>query len=372
LSTTARIRIKRNGANEYFATGSGTVVASDHRDALIVSCARIFKPVIPADKFDGYIVVDFPGERDMPPETDPPAPTDARLIDCDPDSDVALLRFHARRDLPVAPIVPRGWKPVPGAQMVSAGCNRGGAATLWSTTVLRLLMATTPSHGRPAQGSRDRIECLRAGEPGRTGGGLFTTDGQLAGVYTDPDLSTDTGLYAPPDAIFAILERNKLVGLTYLLGTSQMRPGAAAEAFSAPISELFVDDFHLALDQARAAHSAGDLNAYKSIIGSVAARLDDQISERREELKALEAKRSGLRRTPEEIFERFLDAVVHPPAPAAPSIGHSASTARPSSPRLEASKQGSGATDQAAKIRELDKKLDRVLDELERMKSNKR
>jgi RNA polymerase sigma factor (sigma-70 family) len=372
LNTTARIRIKRNGENKYLATGSGTVIACDHGDALIVSCAWTYKPILPADKFDGYIVVDFPDANDLPTKSDSHWRTDARLVDCDLESDVALLRLHAPRDLPVAPIVPRDWKPVAGAQMVTAGCNRGGAATLWSTTVLRFLIATSSSQGGPAHGSRDRIVCVRAGEPGRTGGGLFTTDGQLAGVYSDPDVATDTGLYAPPDAIYAILERNKLVGQTFLRGGSPLRPEANAADFTARVEVPFVDEYTRSLSDARDAYMVGDVNAYKSIISSVSTRLGERIDEQRTELRRLETERAALRGTPQEIFARVFGTADLPAASSALATSPAATADRTPPPTGEHAAPSADESQRAAKIRDLERDLDRLRRELERLKSSPR
>jgi hypothetical protein len=296
-------------------------------------------------------VVDLPSENGLPPESDPPSTTDARLIDCDLTSGVALVRFHARRELPAAPIVPRGWKPERGARMVNAGCNEGGAATLWSTSMLGVNEAA-PENSSLKIGPR--IECLRAPAPGRAGGGLFSMDGQLAGICEYAVPSTDTGLYVMPDAIYAILERNNLVTPSFDDVTDPASPGAAPPRMPGPISKFYVDDYDRLIDQARDAYVAGHLNEYKSLIARLSARLEDSIEERRAEIKSLEARRADLRGTPDEIFARV--------------YGSSGRQRRGFTGMPGPERTGSPPPHPAAKIHELEQQLDRLRLEIERLK----
>ena len=52
-----------------------------------------------------------------------------------------------------------------------------------------------------------------APKQGRSGGGLFTTDGYIAGVCNFAEPRGDHGLYATPRSIYSILDRNKLMAL---------------------------------------------------------------------------------------------------------------------------------------------------------------
>jgi hypothetical protein len=57
------------------------------------------------------------------------------------------------------------------------------------------------------------IECLTAPKPGRSGGGLFTTDGYIAGVCNFAEPRGDHGLYATPRSIYSLLDRDSLAAL---------------------------------------------------------------------------------------------------------------------------------------------------------------
>jgi hypothetical protein len=243
--------------------------------------------------------------------------------------------------------------------MVTAGCDRGEAPTLWATSIVGINEAAPPE-SRLALGPR--IECLRAPEQGRSGGGLFTADGQLAGICDYAFPTTDTGLYVMPDAIYAILERNNLIsGLT----TDYTADGAGMVALPVPvvasISKVWVDDYLQIVANARAAHAAGNDTAYKTAIAKLSIRLDQLIEERRAELKSLEAQRDNLRGTPDEIFTRvFGNAGNERPG----FTGRSAP-----SPRRPADRTESATPRQAAKIHELEQQLDRLRLEIERLKS---
>jgi len=366
LGTIARVRFKRNGANSYLGAASGTVISSHRGDAVVLTCAHVFKEILPAEQFDGYIVVDFPESNDERPVlSDPPPTYEARLIDCDLAREVALLRFHAGRVLAVSPIVPRGWKPAAGVRMVTAGCDRGGAATLWSTAVLRPgNKGPSPAGLDPLAARPEPIECLRAPEQGRSGGGLFTADGQLAGVCNDSDPAGDIGRYAPPEAIYAILARNGLVHALSGSTTDAVDNGRAPR--------LFVDKFHRLLDDAREAYSRDDLKAYKSAIAEVGSRLDLRISEKRAELKKLEADRAELHGTPVEILTRVFGSARRDADPRVSPTERGATPARRPGRDPRASPATSDSLQQAARIQELETKLDRVLNDLERLKASQR
>ena len=64
--------------------------------------------------------------------------------------------------------------------------------------------------GRPAY---EAIECWKAPKQGRSGGGLFTDNGYIAGVCDFAEPQGDHGLYATPRSIYHLLDRNNLMAL---------------------------------------------------------------------------------------------------------------------------------------------------------------
>ena len=59
----------------------------------------------------------------------------------------------------------------------------------------------------------EAIECKYAPKQGRSGGGLFTQDGYVAGVCNFAEPRGDHGLYATPRSIYSLLDRNNLMAL---------------------------------------------------------------------------------------------------------------------------------------------------------------
>jgi RNA polymerase sigma factor (sigma-70 family) len=131
-----------------------------------------------------------------------------QLIDCDFPRDVALVRVRPYRQWAASRIVPSRWRREPGSQLLAVGSSTGRQPMIWLTTI------TNPS----SRVFRERqigewIECKVAPERGRAGGGLFTTDGLLAGVCNYGEPADNCGLYAAPSSIYFILERNKLASV---------------------------------------------------------------------------------------------------------------------------------------------------------------
>ena len=131
------------------------------------------------------------------------------LVDYDCDRDVALVRIRPGRRLAASRIVPTSWKPHSGMQLLTVGCSDGHDATAWLTTITRQLYRPLA----PRAPQYEAIECTSAPKEGRAGGGLFTTDGCLAGVCNYAEPTSDHGLYATQGSIYRLLRRN---GLAFL------------------------------------------------------------------------------------------------------------------------------------------------------------
>ena len=107
-----------------------------------------------------------------------------------------------------------------------------------------------------------------------------------------------------------------------------------------------------------------------SAISDVSARLELRIGEMRDELNKLEKKRADLRGSPNEIFMRFFGGADGNPGPRRKSASPAVTPARRSA--IDSSNTGIAEDEapQAVKLRELERKLDRVLVELERLKAS--
>jgi RNA polymerase sigma factor (sigma-70 family) len=195
--------------------GSGTIIRSTDEESIILTCAHTFwveesAPAPAPSEFPLKVTVDlFDGKlsRERTPRLrKAEANIPAEVVDYDFDSDVGLLRIRPGRRLPASPLVPRGWIPQRGMKMTTLGCSEGRDATAWTTHI------TNPTSRLSGNaGTYVGIECDQRPLEGRAGGGLFTIDGELAGVCNFGEGPPERrGLYAHPDAIRRLLDRSRI------------------------------------------------------------------------------------------------------------------------------------------------------------------
>ncbi len=206
------VRIKVHGPHS-IGFGSGTIIASSPDESIILTCAHIFKldgerqaapkafpRRIDVDLFDG--VLSGPNHQMVHPvET-----VSGKAIDYDFGRDVGLISIRHGGRLPASPVVPKGYQTKEGQGLITAGCSEGNDATAWSTRV------TKARTGGPSPSYLGTL-CLSAPKQGRSGGGLYTKDGQVVGVCDFADYQGDRGFYASPESIHGILARNGLSDL---------------------------------------------------------------------------------------------------------------------------------------------------------------
>ena len=130
------------------------------------------------------------------------------MLDYDFALDVGLIRIRPGRRLPASRVVPASWRPEKRMPMTTVGCSEGHDATTWETTI------SQPSvRGLVGNPNYEAIECKRAPKQGRSGGGLYTPDGYVAGVCDFAEPRGNHGLYASPRSIHRLLDRNRLTAL---------------------------------------------------------------------------------------------------------------------------------------------------------------
>jgi thiol-disulfide isomerase/thioredoxin len=208
--TVVRIKVKGQGSIGF---GSGTIIASTAEESIVLTCAHIFKlegrqqapPAkfpreIAIDLFDGHLSGQQPAMVHYANETYP-----GKAIDYDFGRDVGLIRIRPGRKLPYSRVVPAHWKPKERMLMTTVGCSEGRDATAWSTTIVNPSM-----RGLSGNPLYEAIECIYAPKQGRSGGGLYTSDGYIAGVCDFAEPRGNHGLYATPTSIYQILDKNNL------------------------------------------------------------------------------------------------------------------------------------------------------------------
>ncbi|MDO4628437.1 MAG: trypsin-like peptidase domain-containing protein, partial [Planctomycetia bacterium] len=190
LAASVRIRVD-NMQNNSVATGHGTGTIIDCRSdhALILTCGHLFREFQTGDT----ISIDIFTENGV--QTFP-----ARYVHHDEERDLGLISFTVKREVVVMPLAASNLKIQQGMPIITAGCNGGDVPTLQNgvvTGINRLLRAPN-------------IEVSAVPVQGRSGGGLFTQNGELIGVCFAADPQDQEGLFTSMVAIHDYLKSLKM------------------------------------------------------------------------------------------------------------------------------------------------------------------
>jgi len=172
-----------------FSHGTGTIIDSRQGEALILTCGHLFRD----SQGKGKILIDTFG-----PAAQQKIP--AQLISYDLTRDIGLVSIRTSSPVKVARVAPTGFQPNRGDKVFTVGCNHGEDPTVQETQVNSNNKFSGPKNvqvaGQPVQG--------------RSGGGLFTTDGMVIGVCNAADPADNEGLYAAAETIQAQLDQSRL------------------------------------------------------------------------------------------------------------------------------------------------------------------
>jgi len=310
--TVVRIQVHGSGSIGF---GSGTIIHSTPEESLILTCAHIFKMEgqrqVPPSKFPRKITIDvfdgkLKGQQVHPVERGIPG----EAVDYDFALDVGLIRFRPGRRLPASRVVPAHWEPKASMGMTTVGCSEGQDATAWSTRILNPKM-----RGLSGNPNYQAIECTNAPLQGRSGGGLYTSDGYVAGVCNFAEPRGNRGLYATPESIYSILDRNRLSALYAPVsfgseGTLMADRGAGRTG--APITVARGQSPDHEEEPVRAAARSGDVTIPDPEILGIASPLETPRSNRVQAASASGQRRMAWRSTP---------SAAAAPAPQLASIG---------------------------------------------------
>ncbi|WP_406698975.1 sigma-70 family RNA polymerase sigma factor [Singulisphaera sp. Ch08] len=351
--TTVRIKVHGNGNIGF---GSGTVIKSTPAESLILTCAHIFvtehKPNDPPREFPHRVAVDlFDGELHKTSKVQYLETVTAELVDYDVGRDVGLLRIRPKRTLAVSPIVPLSWGPQKGMKMTTGGCSEGNSATFWTTQV------TNPKVLLSSEAQYYGIECNFAPKPGRSGGGLFTTDGFVAGVSNYAEPQGNRGFYAVPESIYHLLARNEPASLE-----SEKKPPTKwnwKRPSSSPVPDE--DDLNRLVQIAEDQLRNGDRQGARATTD----RLNSQLRRRQAVLQSEINHLDSLARRSDEL-RRAADQIKAPDLDRSSILGGQINSSPPVSPSQPAPAE-SGLTppppDHERRLRDIEKKLEQLLGE---------
>ena len=201
MLVSARLRVTDSTGMDY---GSGTIILSDPGQTVLLTCGHIFrhfdaKSRIEVDVFNGSAYQRYEGT----------------VLRYDLKKDVALVSIRTVSPLPIARVARELIRE--GEHVFSVGCGGGEPPT-------KLQHRVTKTTGYV----EDIVECTGMPIQGRSGGGLFSTTGEVVGVCILADPNGKRGLYMGLKTIHQLLEQ---CGFGRLLGT---KPAATALASAAP------------------------------------------------------------------------------------------------------------------------------------------
>ena len=205
LAASVRLRVEDPQGH---SCGSGTIIdARSGGEALVLTCGHLFRD----SKGTGKIEVDVYGPS---PATRLPG----RLVGYDLQRDIGLVAFRPQGPVMVARVAPPGYTVRPGDAVTSVGCNNGDDPTVQHSHVNsldRFLDPVEQRDGSATGGAHPPWNLEVAGQPviGRSGGGLFSTDGMVVGVCNAAEPVDREGLFAALGSIHSALDQQGLASL---------------------------------------------------------------------------------------------------------------------------------------------------------------
>ncbi|TWT99929.1 Thioredoxin [Botrimarina colliarenosi] len=218
LSRSVRLTIVDDAGRSF---GTGTVIDARSGEALIVTCAHLFRgadgrPIDPSGRMTIELFDTATGTLRVAERVD------GQLISHDFDADVALVAIRPSGVVPTAPVAASPGDLRIGAVVRSVGCDLGADPTVRDSQIVDLNRYDGPAN----------IEAAGAPIQGRSGGGLFSDTGELVGVCNFADESANEGIYAGLASIHAQLDR---IGLTDLYRNPQPAVAAPVVASAPPV-----------------------------------------------------------------------------------------------------------------------------------------
>jgi thiol-disulfide isomerase/thioredoxin len=192
VASSVRIRVDDPAGRSF---GTGTIIDSRSGEALIITCGHLFRD----SNGKGPVTVDLftagpNGARTIGQVT-------GKVISFNLDRDIGLVSIRPGRTVRVVPIAQSQMTMQRGDHVMSVGCDHGKDPTALASWIT----ATNRYKGSP------NIEANGAPTEGRSGGGLFSSDGKLVGICFAADYQGNEGLYTAIETIHDELDR---VGLS--------------------------------------------------------------------------------------------------------------------------------------------------------------
>lgn len=191
-----------------YGVGTGTVIDRRGDELLVLTCGHLFRDTqgqgkVEVDLFHGGQIHTVPG----------------RVLDFDAkDRDIGLVIVQSGLPIVPVPVITPSNQPRNGDSVFSYGCDRGADPSRRDTRL-------TGINKYNQHLKLSNLEIAGAPIDGRSGGGLFNSNGELIGVCNAADYDDDIGIYAGPGEIYWQLDRVGLQAMM-LAATSASEAGA--------------------------------------------------------------------------------------------------------------------------------------------------
>jgi len=196
ITSSVKLRVDADRGHDW---GTGTIIDTREGEALIVTCGHIFRE----SKGKGNIEVHLFGENSTV------RVNGTCLFYDDSDIDLAFVYITLPSSYPVraVPIAPASYQIQPSQQVWSVGCDHGGNPTVQTHQIM-----STDKVFKPKENNVLFHYVQVSGAPvgGRSGGGLFCSEGYLIGVCNTGDPVVNDGHFVPPHVIRHILDKINL------------------------------------------------------------------------------------------------------------------------------------------------------------------
>lgn len=213
LASSVRLRVPDPSG---CSVGSGTIIDARQGWALVLTCGHLFRE-FNRNSGQSAIEVDVFG-----PE--PAKQLPGQLVHFDLEKDLGLVKVRVPGQVAVARVAPPNYVLSKGARVVSVGCNNGDSPTAQPCQITFLNRYLGPPN----------IRATGLPVEGRSGGGLFSSDGFVVGVCNAAISPENEGLYSALGAIHVELDQ---AGVGALCRDGAPKPSldtkpAAAEAIA--------------------------------------------------------------------------------------------------------------------------------------------
>jgi S1-C subfamily serine protease len=189
LRSTVRIKVIDAKGQSY---GTGAIVDTRQGEALVLTCGHLFRT--PDDKPPQVVVETFTA---TPTGVQVVEQLAGEIITFDLNRDVGLVSIRPKQSVHSARVAASPQGIDVNARVWNVGCNHGQDPTVRSS----LVTAIDRYHGPP------NIETSGAPVVGRSGGPLFSSQGEVIGVCYAADEKDDEGLYAGLGSLHAELDK---------------------------------------------------------------------------------------------------------------------------------------------------------------------